>query len=91
MKKNLSDVGHFNTSPLVWQLIAKHVDNNEREMPIIVRNMWIWYHVIEKLVDLLTLSKDALREEWTLYLINYPGEENFNDVGHFNSITLLFS
>jgi hypothetical protein len=38
---NLSDVGHFNTPPHVWQLMAKHVDNNGRERPIIARNMWL--------------------------------------------------
>jgi hypothetical protein len=27
---NLSDVGHFNTPPHVWQLMVKHVDNNGR-------------------------------------------------------------
>jgi hypothetical protein len=36
---NLSDVGHFNTLPHVWQLMVKHMDNNERKMPIIARNM----------------------------------------------------
>jgi hypothetical protein len=30
---NLSDVGHFNKPPHVWQLMAKHVDNNGREDP----------------------------------------------------------
>jgi cbb3-type cytochrome oxidase cytochrome c subunit len=30
---NLSNVGHFNTPPHVWQLMAKHVDNNGRKMP----------------------------------------------------------
>jgi len=34
-------VGHFNTTPHVWQLMAKHVDNNGRERPIIARNLWL--------------------------------------------------
>jgi hypothetical protein len=38
---NLSDVGHFNTSPHVWQLMTKHVDNNGRDRPIIARNLWL--------------------------------------------------
>jgi hypothetical protein len=38
---NLSDVGHFNTPPHVWQLMAKHVDNNGRERPIIAINLWL--------------------------------------------------
>jgi hypothetical protein len=38
---NLSYVGHFNFSPHVWQLMAKHVDNNEMERPIIARNPWL--------------------------------------------------
>jgi len=38
-ERNLSDVGHFNTLPHVWQLMAKHVDNNGRERPIIARNL----------------------------------------------------
>jgi len=33
----------------------------------------------------LTLSKDALREEETIWLIKCPGEGNLNDVGHFNT------
>jgi len=36
---NLSDVGHFNTSPHLWQLMAKHMDNNGRERPIIAKNL----------------------------------------------------
>jgi hypothetical protein len=38
-EENLNDVGHFNTSPYVWQLMAKHMDNNGREMSIIARNL----------------------------------------------------
>jgi hypothetical protein len=37
----LSDVRHFNMPSQVWQLMAKHVDNNRRKMHIIARNMWI--------------------------------------------------
>jgi len=40
-ERNLSDVKHFNMSPHVWQLMTKHVDNNEREMLIIARNLWL--------------------------------------------------
>jgi len=38
----------------------------------------------EKFMGSLTLSKDVLREERTSWLIKCPGEENLNDVGHFN-------
>jgi hypothetical protein len=38
---NLSDMRHFNTPLHVWQLMAKHVDNNGRERPIIARNLWL--------------------------------------------------
>jgi len=34
---SLSNVGHFNMPPHVWHLLAKHVFNNGREMPIIVK------------------------------------------------------
>jgi len=40
-KINLNDVRHFNTLPHMWQLIAKHVDNNGRKRPIILRNLWL--------------------------------------------------
>jgi hypothetical protein len=36
---NLSNVGHFDMPPHVWQLMIKHVDNNGRERPIIARNL----------------------------------------------------
>jgi hypothetical protein len=35
-------------------------------------------------MDPLTLSKDALRENGTPWLIKCPGEENLSNVGHFN-------
>jgi hypothetical protein len=40
-EENLSDMGHFNMSPHVWQLMAKHVDNNGRKSPIIAKNLWL--------------------------------------------------
>jgi len=80
-ERNLNDVEHFNTPPYVWQLIAKHVDNNEREKPIIARNMWLWYYVK---VQWALLSKNAFRENETLWLIKCLGERNLNDVGRFN-------
>jgi hypothetical protein len=38
----------------------------------------------EKSMGSLTLSKDALREEGTPWLIKRPGERNLSDVEHFN-------
>jgi hypothetical protein len=35
-ERNLSDVRHFNTPPHMWQLMAKHMDNNGRKMPIMI-------------------------------------------------------
>jgi hypothetical protein len=32
------------------------------------------------------LSKDVLREDVTPWLIKCPGEENLNNVGHFNTL-----
>jgi hypothetical protein len=87
-KGNFSDVRHFNTPPHVWQLMAKHVDNNRRERPIITRNLWLWYYV--KVHGPYSLSKDALREEGTLWLIKCSDEENFSDVGHFNTPELKY-
>jgi hypothetical protein len=43
-EENFNDVEHFNTLPQVWQLIAKHLNNNGRKRPIIARNLWLWYH-----------------------------------------------
>jgi len=40
-EENLSNVGHFNTPPHVWQLMTKYVDNNKKEKPIITRNLWL--------------------------------------------------
>jgi hypothetical protein len=40
-KENLSDVGHFNMSSHVWQLMAKYMDNNKKKkkkMPIFTKN-----------------------------------------------------
>jgi hypothetical protein len=62
--------------------MAKHVDNNGREKPIIARNMWLWYHI--KVYEPYSPSKDALREEGTPWLIKCPGEGNLSDVEHFN-------
>jgi hypothetical protein len=62
--------------------MAKHVDNNGRKRPIIVRNLWLWYHV--KVHGPYSLSKDALREEGTPWLIKCPGQGNLSNVGHFN-------
>jgi hypothetical protein len=39
----------------------------------------------------LTLSKDALREKMTTWLIKCPGEGNLNDVEHFNKLHALRS
>jgi hypothetical protein len=77
-----SDVGYFNTPPYVWQLMAEHMDNNGREMHIIARNLWLWYHV--KVYRHILFSKDALREEGTLWLIKCLGRGNLSDVKHFN-------
>jgi hypothetical protein len=85
-ERNLSDVGHFNTRPHVWQLMAKHVDNNRRERPIIARNPWLWYHV--KVHEPYSPSKDALRKEGTPWLIKCPGERNLSNVGHFNILVI---
>jgi hypothetical protein len=76
-------VRHFNTPPHVWQLMAKHVDNNGRERPIIARNLWLYYHV--KVYGLYFLSKDALRDEWCPWLIKFIRQGSLSNVGHFNT------
>jgi hypothetical protein len=68
---NLSDVGHFNTPPHTWQLIAKHVFNNGKEMPIIAKNL-LRYHV--KVHGSYSLSKDTLRNEGCLWLIKFSNQ-----------------
>jgi hypothetical protein len=40
----------------------------------------------EKSTNLLTLSKDALKDEGTPWFIKCSGEENLSDMEHFNII-----
>jgi len=40
----------------------------------------------EKFIGPLTLSKDVLRDERMTWLIKCSGEENLNNVGHFNRL-----
>jgi hypothetical protein len=61
-KGNLSDVWHFNTPLHEWQLIAKHVDNNEKKNAHHYKKH-VALRLCEKFIDLLTFSKDALREK----------------------------
>jgi len=76
-------VGHFNTPTHVWQLMAKHVDNNGRERPIIARNLCLRYHV--KVHWPYSLSKDALRDEWCPWLIKSIRQGSLSNVGQFNT------
>jgi hypothetical protein len=57
-------MGHFNMLPHVWQLLAKHMFNIERKDPSSSKESALI--PCEKFKGLLTLSKDALREEGCL-------------------------
>jgi hypothetical protein len=63
--------------------MVKYMDNNGREMFIIARNLWFWYHV--KVNRFYSLSKDALRKEGYPWLIKTPIHISLSDEGHFNT------
>jgi len=63
--------------------MAKHVDNNRREKPIIAGNLWLWYHF--KVHGPYSLSKGALSDEGCSWLIKSTRQGSLSNVEHFNT------